>query len=166
MKAAALIPTSLVKRLVVVATAAALVTGGALAQDAQASSVSFSGGWASVDPVCHVNLAGNTTELLATNASDRDVYYVIYIQNLTYPHLSGWQTQDWRVLPARESGRASTTWGLGALVPLGSGLVRVYIHYAYVDNGRWQTVGVWSSFHVPHDALDRPINGQSDYCRV
>jgi hypothetical protein len=147
MKGTALIPTSLVKRLsVAVAAAALVVSGGALAADAQAG-IAFNGGSASVDVFCHLNFGGNTTRLWGVNASDRQIHFQLYIQNHTYPHLSGWQ--DWRVLPARGSGYFSQTFDYGQLVAMRTGVISVYVHYALWNGYRWETYGEWTPFQVP-----------------
>ncbi len=157
MEATALIPTSFVQRLGTVAAAAALlVSGGALTTDAQAG-ITFNGGSASVDPFCHVNYGGNTTGLYATNVSDRQIHFQIYIENRTYPQLSGWQ--GWRVIPARSVGAYSSSWDYGALVARGTGVVRVYVNYALWNGVRWETFGEWTPFQLR-------LGFQSELCGV
>ena len=157
MKATSLIPTSLVQRLGVVAAAAALlVSAGALAPDAQAG-ITFTGGSASVDPLCHVNIGGNTTGLYATNYSDRQIHFVIYIENRTYPYLSGWQ--GWRVLRPRSAGDYASSWDYGELVPRGTGIVRAYVHYALWNGSAWETFGEWTPFQTR-------LGYRSDLCGV
>ena len=144
MKATALIPTGLVKRLAVVIAAAAVVASGA--QDAEAG-VSFNGGSAGVSIFCYQNFGGNTTRLWGSNASDRELQFRIYIENRTYPHLSGWQ--GWRVLPARERGAYVSNWDYGQLVAMRTGVIRVYVHYAMFNGVSWDTAGEWIPFQVP-----------------
>ena len=157
MKGTALIPTSLVRRLsVVTAAVALLVSSGALADDAQAG-ITFNGGSASVDVFCYQNFGGNTTRLWATNASDNQIQFQIYIENRTYPHLSRWQ--DWRVIPARGSGNYSSSWDYGQLVAMRTGVIRVYVHYAVWNGVRWETAGEWTPFQVP-------LGYRSEFCNA